>query len=214
MALDLSNVGTNKKDVSIVKGGVDLSTVEGVLTFYAKKIIENLKKNLEDSGRISSHVLEQSIRTLSPDFVEIKKQAFGNTYVVSIAMEDYYQWVDEGRKPGKQPPVADIVEWIKYKPLNVNIARLGEIRERGINKRKPYTKDDLIKAKAFQIARKIGLRGTKASRFYSDVVNETLIKDLNRDLGKALKRDVEISFKNFNDSKEFLASGTKRYDNN
>jgi hypothetical protein len=193
---DLSSIGTNK-----APAGLNLSEVGDVLAFYIDKIITDSKANLEEKGKIASHALSQSIRTQP---IEIVTEAFGQKYIGVIIMEDYYIWVDQGRKPGKQPPINAIIQWMRYKPIKVNMDKLGDIRERGKNKRKPYTKEDLIKAKAFGIARKIGLKGTKPSYFFSSVFNEALIKDLNRDLGKALKRDVEVSFKLFNDNKEFL----------
>jgi hypothetical protein len=189
----------------------ELKNVADILEFYIAKIILDTKKNLESRGRIASHALEQSIRTAP---IQITKQAFGETYTAVVIMEDYYEWVDKGRKPGKQPPIADIIKWIKYKPIKIDRSKLGDIRERGVNKRKPYTIEDLVKQRAQGIARKIGLKGTRPSNFYSDVVNENLMKDLNSDLSKALKKDVEVIFKNFNDTKEFLQGGTKRYGNN
>jgi len=36
---------------------------------------------------------------------------------ISIIMEDYYYWVDRGRRPGKFPPVRAIKEWILRRPV-------------------------------------------------------------------------------------------------
>lgn len=36
---------------------------------------------------------------------------------LSLKLEDYYKWVEEGRKPGRFPPVDKILEWIRVKPI-------------------------------------------------------------------------------------------------
>ena len=201
-----SLIGVSKSSVS---NDIDLSTVEGVLMHYSKLIIDQSVKNLEAKGKNASYKLTQSIR---PEF-EIKAEKFGIVYTLKILMEDYYEYADLGRPAGKQPPVNDIINWIRNKEgfKLAGLSKIGDIRERGKNKRKQYTREDIIKSTAFGIAKKIGLRGTRPSNFFTEVVDAEFYKNLNRDLSKALKKDVEVTIKNIVDTKEYLASGTKRF---
>lgn len=201
-----SLIGISRSDVTV---DMDLSTVEGVLMFYTEKIIQDCKDNLEESGSNASYQLSQSIR---PEF-EVKTEKFGIKYIARISMEEYYEWVDKGRPAGKQPPISSIINWIANKEgFQIRgLDKVGDIRERGINKKKAYTREDVIRSNAFGIAAKIGLKGTQPTSFFTNAVNQELYTNLNRDLSKALKRDVEVSIKNMIDTKELLSDSTIRY---
>lgn len=69
-----------------------------------------------------------------------------NRFVVIFELEDYWKYVEYGRKPGKHPPIDPIEEWIKVKPI-IPDSRTGKI---------PTTKQ-----LAYLISRKIGREGTK-----------------------------------------------------
>lgn len=201
-----SLLGISKSDVVT---DIDLTTVEGVIMFYSNKIIEDAKANLASDGSNASYQLSQSIR---PEF-EITTEKFGVKYTMRILMEEYYEFVDEGRPPGKRPPLIRIENWIRNKEgfKLKQMDKIGDIRERGKNKRKPYTREEIIRGAAFGIAKKIGLNGTRGNNFYANVVNQEFYNNLNKDLSKALKKDVEVTIKNMVDSKEYLVSGAKRF---
>lgn len=40
-----------------------------------------------------------------------------NQYIIYLILEDYWKWVENGRKPGSFPPVNKIMDWIKVKPI-------------------------------------------------------------------------------------------------
>lgn len=118
----------------------------------------------------------------------------GDSYTFKIIMADYWEYVDQGRKPGKKPPIKPIVEWIQNKPTlkaklgltNKKLKSQGTARLGDITARKP------ILAAAFGISVNIGKKGTKATKFFSDVVNDVSIELLERDLIRALGKEVEI----------------------
>jgi hypothetical protein len=109
-----------------------------------------------------------------------------------LIQADYYDYLDKGvqgskknRAPkspykytDKQPPLSAIKEWLGTKSLGVQ----------GSN---PIDKASA----AFIIAKSIKEKGTEPTDFYSDVVNEDLIKGLRNKLlaatGKALKIEIE-----------------------
>lgn len=198
-------LGVNKGDTE----ALDLSTVAGVLVHYAERIITETKKNLKENNSNASYQLSQSIR---PNY-ETESTKFGIKYTAQILMEDYYEYVDLGRPAGKQPPIDVIINWMRNKEgfKLRGLEKLGDIRERGKNKRKPYTMADIYKANAFGIARKIGLKGTKPTHFFTDVVNQQFFDEFSNDLSKALKMDVEVNIQTLTDTKGHLVGGTKRF---
>ena len=78
----------------------------------------------------------------------------------------YAEYVENGRPPGKMPPVKMIAEWAKKK--------LGI--------------DDKVKMSVgYVIARKIAASGTKAKHFFSEAI-ETVSKSLKEDLDNLITR--------------------------
>lgn len=179
-----------------------MSTVEGVIMHYTDRIITEAKSNLKDSN--ASYALSQSIGVT----FELTTTEFGVGYTATITAEDYWQWVNDGRPLGKQPPILPIIQWIRDKESFAlrGRDRIGQTIRRGLRKGQKVTITDVIKGAAFGIARNIGQHGTTGNKFISKVLNEDFYADLNRDLGKALKKDIEVTigaFKKTPDGKEF-----------
>ena len=83
------------------------------------------------------------------------------TFSVGFELEDYWKYVEYGRRPGKQPPIEAIENWVRVKPI-VPDSRTDKV---------PNTKQ-----LAYLIARKIGREGTPAQKpltntMYSEEVN-------------------------------------------
>ena len=108
----------------------------------------------------------------------------GITYQVYFLLEKYWKWLEYGRKPGKQPPIASIEEWIKVK----------RIVPRAINGKLPTTKQ-----LAFAISKSIGEHGTPAyeplkkaigSSEATSIIQEiknTIINEINNEIKDAIK---------------------------
>lgn len=124
-----------------------------------------------------------------------------NRYGVIVEMEDYWYYVDKGRKAGKRPPREKIKEWILVKPIKPrpytytpSVKSLVFLIQRSIKEKKGYAPpssvlEDWVKKKgirpqprkvlpsvdqlAFLIARKIGLYGTKGTNFFTEAEKET-----------------------------------------
>ena len=195
----LSLIGTSKKNYT---SEIDLSSVEGVIMHYTDRIITEAKANLQDSN--ATYTLSQS---LTVDF-ELRTTKFGQEYVAVIKAEDYWQWVEDGRPPGKRPPLQNIVSWIRDKERFQlrGKERLGDTIKRGIRKGQKISVTDLVNSSAHAIASSIGAHGTKGTKFLSRVLTEQFYADLNRDMSAALKKDIEVTigaFKLTPDGKEF-----------
>lgn len=93
--------------------GVDLTKVYDVLEEYANEFEKQLKERYELNGRKASGKLIESI---SIDFVTPDDSHIS----VMLNVEDYYYWVENGRKPtstGKHCPIRPILTWIRNKQI-------------------------------------------------------------------------------------------------
>jgi len=188
----LSNFGQSR---AVLSTSVKFNDVENVLVTYATRIAQaaekNLRSNKYNKDSNASGELSESIRVTPVEFM-------GGVYSIEIRMLDYWKWVDEGRRPGKRPPISKIIQWIKDKQLRLDdrgTTARGYKREGTLisqSKKKVLMgkkKVSILDATAYKIASKIAKYGTKGTDFLSDAVNDNK-DDLVRDMAKALKRDV------------------------
>ena len=188
----LSNFGQSR---AVLSTSVKFNDVENVLVTYATRIAQaaekNLRSNKYNKDSNASGELSESIRVTPVEFM-------GGVYSIEIRMLDYWKWVDEGRRPGKRPPISKIIQWIKDKQLRLDdrgTTARGYKREGTLisqSKKKVLMgkkKVSILDATAYKIASKIAKYGTKGTDFLSDAVNDNK-DDLVRDMSKALKRDV------------------------
>lgn len=139
-------------------------------------MLELYRNQLIDKNINASNTLSNTATTI----VEVD----GTSLMVSFNLEDYWKYVEYGRRPGKRPPIDAIERWIKVKPIIPD----------PINGKIPSTKQ-----LAFLISRKIGMEGTKAQRplekaVYSDSM-ELLINQLKNEIVGQLNEQIsnEIS---------------------
>tara|TARA_R110000744_G_scaffold36130_5_gene83536 strand:- start:1078 stop:1608 length:531 start_codon:yes stop_codon:yes gene_type:complete len=98
---------------------------------------------------------------------------------------DYFPFVEEGRKSGKQPPVSAIAKWIKIKPIRIRGAKGRFVSKTEAN----------INSAAFGIAKSIGDYGIKPTFFFRDAfamhykrLKPEIIEAYANDSAKFLKR--------------------------
>lgn len=107
----------------------------------------------------------------------------GGLLELSLSLEDYWKYVEEGRRPGKFPPPQKILEWIRVK----------HIAPRPYNGKLP-TEQQL----AFLIGRKIAREGIKGTNDLNkaeesnwdkllDIIDEAIEKDINESLDEMLE---------------------------
>lgn len=141
-----------------------LTGVEALLNQYGDEIEKRLKKNLQDRGSNATRSLYQSI-------VSLPVESKGNRTTLTIQLNDYYKWVDEGRKAGKMPPKGVFEKWLLNKPQALQKFKSSSPKGR-VN----------LKSLDFVIRRKIAREGTKGNDFFSDVYNNDLYNAINEDL--------------------------------
>ena len=137
----------------------------------ADQIVDIYRKQLESKGIPASGTLG--------DTASVEVEMNGTKMVVSLNLEHYWRYVEYGRRPGKMPPIDNIEEWIRVKPVVPN----------ALNGKVPTSRQ-----LAFMIARKIGREGTKARRpleatVYSDGF-ESVMDAIKAEITKQLRQSL------------------------
>lgn len=116
------------------------------------------------------------------DNVTFRVNHKGAQYEVILNLPFYWQFVEEGRKAGKRPPIEPILEWIKAKP----------VIPREVDGQLPTEKQ-----LAFLIARSIGENGTQGQHILRrakeesmdmmlESIKQAFLEDIGEDMDKVL----------------------------
>ena len=146
-----------------------LSEFLATLDEYAERAKELYKRKLTDKGINASYKLLNSVETV------VRRN--DDEFTVTINLEDYWIYVENGRKPGRFPPIDKILEWIRVKPVTPYSDSRGRLP----------TEEQL----AFLISRKIAEQGTEGrkvlfetvdelNRYYLPLLQQALDRDFNR----------------------------------
>ena len=125
---------------------------------------DDLIKALDKKKKNASGGLRQSIQAVP----NVSIQDGFYTYVLSMA--SYYEFVDEGRKAGKMPPIDSLIKWVKQK------SAFGGLE---VNESKG------VRSVAFGIAKNIAKFGIKPSYFFTNVIDDGRLEQLTEDLATA-----------------------------
>lgn len=125
-------------------GTIKWTHLREVLQQYGDYFIQLAKDDLQANRTNASYTLSDTMRTI----VNI----FDDRMEVDIELQDYWYYVEHGRRPGKFPPVNKIKDWIRVKPVTPYADSKGRIP----------TVDQL----AFLIGRKISKEGTDPQPFF------------------------------------------------
>lgn len=88
---------------------LNLTELQRVLQDYAREAEELYKYQLSLGGKNASRKLADSVRS---------KVVVGDTaYDVVLNLQEYWKYIEQGRKPGRFPPVGALINWINVKPI-------------------------------------------------------------------------------------------------
>ena len=127
-----------------------LSEFLSTLDEYAEKSKELYKRKLTDKGINASYKLLNSVETV------VRRN--DDEFTVTINLEPYWYYVENGRKAGRFPPIDKILEWIRVKPIRPYSDSRGRLP----------TEEQL----AFLISRKIAEQGTEGRKVLAETVEE------------------------------------------
>ena len=150
---------------------IDLPHVQAVMEEMAIAIRNEYQDNLIRNDRIASGDLLNNIE------YEVTRGDF--TYTIYVKMKDYWYFVENGRKAGKMPPIDNILNWIRVKPVLPRPNAEGKLP----------TPQQL----AFLIARKIGEEGTEGTQDLRKAT-DTIWDTFEDRLYEAIDEDVDAAF--------------------
>lgn len=148
-----------------------------IIATYEQKFIDALQDSLVKYDKVTPGLLWQSVKATT--------KVYGQKIVLEISMEDYWKWVDEGRKAGsKQPPIAPILKFIANRGLTPKALKT--------KKRKSIDRQAQYRSLAFIIARSIKKKGIKPTHFATEVMDGNLLTQFKNDITKVVGRNIKI----------------------
>ena len=144
---------------------LDLTTIQDITNDF----VLELKNRLKANDSYASGDLVNSIKGV------VKQN--GKYVVISISLEDYWKYVENGTKP-HWPPVDAIKKWISVKPILPRPLKSGKLP----------TTDQL----AYLIGRKISKVGTKAKPFLKPTITDfDLVGKVYNEITKLINKEIE-----------------------
>lgn len=188
--LDIIGTSVSKKSLASVSGDT--------LEKYGQQIIEDLKKSLVESGHSRTSQLLQSI-----DFDMVEG---GGKVRMDIILNDYYKYVNDGRKGKKSrkaidrsriiqktakgpslPPFAPIAKWVG------TVAGFSP-KKLGFSVKSQRVRDKVKKVRIVDAIRwGIYNKGIEPTYFYTAVINKELEKEIKDSLTKAMGKSIAIN---------------------
>lgn len=143
------------------------TALERVLNEFADQFIQNARDGLQADNSIATGELYDSFEKI----IEIGE----DYYSVKISLADYWEYVNNGRKPGKFPPPPAIRNWIEVKPVNPYPL--------------PNGKTPSVEQLTFLISRKIANEGIEPTHFFDEAKEQT-IRDFEQRIDLAIAEDM------------------------
>lgn len=146
----------------------DFPNLARVLQEYGQKAEAYYRDELIKKGKNASFTLLDS--------VHYQVQHDGRNFEVSLNLEDYWKYIENGRKPGSFPPVDAIRRWIQVKPI---------VPRRDDKGRLPTTNQ-----LAYLIGRKIATEGIEPTPVMKDALTR-LNAEMEQAIDKAIESDID-----------------------
>ena len=137
------------------------------------------------TNAVASGTLEKSLAYR----LKIKGKSIDISVYAKGKASQYFLARENGRKPGKQPPVSAILDWMRIKPIKLRDKESGKFQ-------KPT--EALKKQVAFLIARKIGREGIKGWHAF-DYAMENIWDEYEAKVVAAFGKDFGASLDGLND---------------
>lgn len=140
---------------------------------FGRVIVDNYKAELEACGYQDGQLYRTLIYSVSTGT---------GGWVISVSLENYWKYIESGRRPGKMPPLDVIEKWI-------NVRR---IIPHSMTLKSGKTVIPSVKQLSFLIARSIGQRGIQPRPFFKQSFEEAKQEFL-RIIEEAIIADIKES---------------------
>ena len=152
------------------KDALTFNNLQQVLDDFTKDVAETYRSLLLRDGKNATGELISSIKPMTPELVN-------GTFECSLSLAPHWKYVENGRRPGKFPPIENILEWVKVKPELVRPNRLGR-------------KELAPKQLAFLVARKIATKGIQPGNQLEEAMDIVYARWKDR-IDAAITADIE-----------------------
>lgn len=167
-------------------------TIQQYMDDFAKQLAEDLIDSYSKESR-SKNKNSRLAASIKPFYKESN-----GAIIVGVTMNDYWYWVDGGRKPGDVSQEADILGWMKRKGIDPrrNIedmrekARVGKVKR--VERLKPISYQSAAKSFAFVVKRKLQKEGFEATHFVSKVLNDGRMEKMRKDIREMFNKNIVI----------------------
>jgi hypothetical protein len=140
-----------------------------------KKALEKFGKYLVKESRKNLTRKKKNVTSSLYDSLDYQVKAMPNSFEFDFLMEEYGEWVDKGRKAGKNPPFSPLRKWVQDRRI--------QFRD---NRGRFQTYDQT----AWAVVKSIGRKGIEPSNFYTRPFNLGFQK-LPNEVAEAYALDVE-----------------------
>lgn len=146
------------------------------------KVLEQLAKEYEQSYKDKLDVHKKNASSKLYKSVVGSVRFMDNHYQIILTLEDYWKYIDSGRRPGsKMPPINSILKWTIDKGI------------------KPIDKSISQKSLAFIISKSIAKKGIKPNPIMQTLIDENqevsyklLFEALQKDINKEVVKLVDV----------------------
>ena len=152
------------------KDALTFNNLQQVLDDFTKDVAETYKSLLLRDGKNATGELISSIKPMTPELVN-------GTFECSLSLAPHWKYVENGRRPGKFPPIDNILEWVKVKP---QLARPNRLDRKEISP----------KQLAFLVARKIATSGIQPGNQLEEAMDIVYARWKDR-IDAAITADIE-----------------------
>jgi len=121
-----------------------------------KKALEKFGKYLVKESRKNLTRKKKNVTNSLYDSLDYQVKAMPNSFEFDFLMEEYGEWVDKGRKAGKNPPFSPLRKWVEDRRI--------QFRD---NSGRFQTYDQT----AWRVVKSIGRKGIEPSNFYTRPFN-------------------------------------------
>ena len=146
---------------------MEWKNLKEALDAYGQVLEDEYREQIADKNTFASGRLFDSVKHI----VQVNDTAIE----LSLELEDYWKWVEDGRAPGKFPPLDKIEEWIRVKPVAPYPDSKGKVP----------SNEQL----AFLIGRKIAQEGTEGKHLLEDAMEST--RDWMELIEEGIDKDVK-----------------------
>jgi len=174
--------------------------LEEYLNAYFSQLSLDLQKSLANKTR-SKNKNTRLGASIKPFY-----KFTGAFITAGIRLNEYYYWVDGGRKPGNVAESVDLKDWAKRKGIDprekIEAAREAyrdkHVKVKRVAKLKPLSYTQAAKSFEYIVKRKLTKKGYEGNNFYSDIVTRDRIAKLEKNIAVLFQKEMQFQLTEFN----------------